>query len=231
MRCRTRRLRGRPRPRSEPGRAARQPDITHPLGDTSRAAITRDPPGSCTDNGAHSPGPWKRGVRIRSRSACRPLIGMMRTPRHLRFDGTRPQSSRCVTHKQPPEVERRVLCRCFCVTVRPLAEAPCAPRAAAGSSPPRVPRRLARKPGAREKGRHRAPTGVPYAARPPVGRRSAPMFDGLAGLLLIWGDDSASGHSGAGGRNADDTRGAPSRPTADTPRPPRASRHRHVTLR
>ncbi|CAL2056441.1 protein of unknown function [Streptomyces murinus] len=56
--------------------------------------MARDPPGSYTDNGAEGPGSSERDVTIRNRGACRPMNGMMRTPSHLRFDGSRPQSSR-----------------------------------------------------------------------------------------------------------------------------------------
>lgn len=145
---------------------------------------------------------------------------MMRTRQHLRFDGTRPQSSRCVTRKQPPEVERSVFRRCFCVTVRPLLDAAGAHETTAGSPPPRVPRRSVRKPGSRQKSRRRAVADGPAPRRAFVRRRGAPLFGRLAGLPLIWGDDSASGHLGTSARHPDDTRGALSRPIADTPGPP-----------
>ncbi len=187
-----------------------------PLGDSSRATVTRDPPGSGTGSEAPHPGRPKRGVNIRSRDPCRPTIGMMRTARHLGFDGTRPQSSRRVTCKQPPEVERSVLWRCFCVTARPLR--PASAHGARANVAPRVPRRRTRKPHAPEKD----PAGTP-ADPPPTGRtRPADALPGRPGSrstpFLKWDDDVTGNLSGVRRRGGGATRRASPRPAAGSPR-------------
>lgn len=135
-----------------------------------------------------------------------PTIGMMRTARHLGFDGTRPQSSRRVTCKQPPEVERRVLWRCFCVTARPLR--PASARGARANVAPRVPRRRTRKPHASEMDPAGTPadppgTGRTRAAGAPPDRprsRSTPF--------LRWDDDVTDDLSGVRRRGGGATRRA-----------------------
>lgn len=74
------------------------------------------------------------------------------------------------------------------------------------------------------KSRRRAPAGAPSPRPAFVRRCAASLFDRLAGLPLIWGDDPASGHPGTAARHPDDTRGAPPRPITDTPGPPRTPR-------
>ncbi len=144
------------------------------------------------------------------------VMCMVHTPGHLRFEGTRPQSSRCVTRKQPPEVERRVLSHCFCVIVQPFRRA--LPRAeeASGSPPPRVPRRLIRKPARGKKEAEGARVGPLFARRPP-GPVPTAQYDGLAEPRLIWCDDSARGHAGPAARHDGATRRGPTRPTSSTP--------------